>query len=80
MHKNPFELQTLDHLEKLAESLLYNFHREQILLKLKIKSYCEKSVQKTLQLEFKDRYFDLHHYKCKHIVLAFGCVSPKTAL
>ena len=32
VHKNPFEPQAPDHLEKLAESLLYNFHREHILL------------------------------------------------
>ena len=36
-----------DLLEKLALSLLYNFYREHILLKLKIKSYCEKIVLKT---------------------------------
>ena len=32
--------------------LLYNFHCEHILLKLKTKSYCEKLSLKTLQLEF----------------------------
>ena len=37
VHKNPFEPQAPDHLEKVAESLLYNFHREHILLKFKIK-------------------------------------------
>ena len=46
IHKTP------DHLEKLGESLLYNFHRKHNLLKLKIKSYWEKLVLKTLQLEF----------------------------
>ena len=36
-HKNPFEPLAPDHWEKLAESLLYNFHRKHILLKIKIK-------------------------------------------
>ena len=44
--------QAQDLLEKLAEILLYNFNREHILLKLKIKSYCEKLGLKTYQLEF----------------------------
>ena len=48
IHKKRFEPQASDHLEKLAESLLNNFHREHTLLKLKIKSYCEKLVLKTL--------------------------------
>ena len=37
VHKNLFEPQSPDLLEKLAESLLYNFPREKILLKFKIK-------------------------------------------
>ena len=37
IHKNLFAPQAHDLLEKLAESLLYNFHREHVLLKLKIK-------------------------------------------
>ena len=37
VHKNPSEPQAPDHLGKLAESLLYNFDREHILLKFKIK-------------------------------------------
>ena len=37
MRKNLFVAQALDLLEKLAECLLYNFHREHVLLKLKIK-------------------------------------------
>ena len=37
VHKNTFEPKAPDHLEKLAESLLYNLHREHILLKFKIK-------------------------------------------
>ena len=37
VHKNPLEPQAPDHLEKLAECLHYNFHREHILLKFKIK-------------------------------------------
>ena len=37
VHKNLFEPQAPDHLEKVAESLQYNFHREHILLKFKIK-------------------------------------------
>ena len=41
-----------NHLEKLAEMFLNTFHRENILLKLKIKSYCEKLGLKTYQLEF----------------------------
>ena len=35
--KNLFEPQAPDHLEEVAESLVYNFHREHILLKFKIK-------------------------------------------
>ena len=35
VHKNPFEPQAPDHLEKLAETLLYNFHREHILQNLR---------------------------------------------
>ena len=50
-HKNPFEPQEPDHLEKLAESHLFNFHHKLILLKLKIKSYSQNLVLKTLQLE-----------------------------
>ena len=52
VHKNPFEQQKPDHLEKLAESLLYNLHQENILLKYKIKTYSKKLVLKTLQLFF----------------------------
>ena len=37
VHKSLLVPQALDLLEKLAECLLYNFHRELILLKLKIK-------------------------------------------
>ena len=37
IHKKLFVPQAQDLLEKLAESLLYNFHREHILLKMKIK-------------------------------------------
>ena len=47
MHKNLFAPQTQDLLEKLAESLLYNFHREHILLKLKIKKLLRKIRSKT---------------------------------
>ena len=43
----------LNHLVKLAEMFLDTFRREHILLKLKIKSYCEKLSLKTLQLEFR---------------------------
>ena len=49
-HKNPFDPQAPDLLEKLAESLLYNLHREHILLKLKI----NKLLPKILQLEFSE--------------------------
>ena len=52
MHKNPFEPQAPDHLEKVAESLIYNFHREHILLKFKIKNHSKNLVLKTLQPEF----------------------------
>ena len=51
IHKNLFEPHTPDHWEKFTESLLYNFHREHILLKLKIKNYCKKLGLKTLQLD-----------------------------
>ena len=44
--------QAQDLLEKLAEILLYNFHREHILLKLKIKKLLRKIRSKTYQLEF----------------------------
>ena len=42
IHKNIFEPQLPDYLEKLVESLLYNFHREHLLLKLKIKKLLRK--------------------------------------
>ena len=45
-HKNLLVPQAPELLEKVAESLLYKFQRELILLKLKIKSYCAKLVQK----------------------------------
>ena len=45
--KNLFAPQAQDILEKLAEILLYIFHREHILLKLKIKIYGEKLSLKT---------------------------------
>ena len=35
VHKNLFAQQAPDLLEKMVDSLLYNFHREQILLELK---------------------------------------------
>ena len=47
-HKNLFAPQAQDLLEKLAESLLYNFHREHILLKLKIKKLLRKIRSKKL--------------------------------
>ena len=37
IHKNLFASQAHDLLEKLAEILLYNFHREHFLLKMKTK-------------------------------------------
>ena len=40
--------QAQDLLEKLAEILLYNFHREHILLKLKIKKLLRKNKSKNL--------------------------------
>ena len=43
VHKNPFEPQAPDHLEKMAESLLYNFHREHILLKKLQRKFCSKN-------------------------------------
>ena len=42
IHINLFVPQAPDLLEKLAESLLYNVHREHILLKLKIKKLLPK--------------------------------------
>ena len=51
--RNLHHLGCWNHLVKLAEMFLNTFHREHILLKLKIKSYCEKFGLKTLQLEFK---------------------------
>ena len=46
--KNLFAPQAQDPLEKLAEILLYNFHREHILLKLKIKKLLPKIKSKNL--------------------------------
>ena len=48
IHKNLFAPEAHDLLEKLAESLLYNFHREHILLKLKIKKLLRKIRSKNL--------------------------------
>ena len=47
IHKNLFAPQAQDLLEKLAE-LLYNFHREHIFLKLKIKKLLRKIKSKNL--------------------------------
>ena len=47
IHKNLFAPQAQDLLEKLAESHLYNFHREHILLKLKTKKLLQKLSLKT---------------------------------
>ena len=44
--------QAQDVFEKLAESLLYNFHREHILLKLKIKKLLRKISSKNLTAGF----------------------------
>ena len=48
VHKNLFTPQAPDISEKLAECLLYNFHRDLILLKLKIKKLLEKISSKNL--------------------------------
>ena len=48
IHKNLFAPQAQDLLEKLAEILLYNFHREHILLKLKTKKLLRKIKSKNL--------------------------------
>ena len=48
IHKNLFAPQAQDRLEKLAEILLYNFHGEHILLKLKIKKLLRKIKSKNL--------------------------------
>ena len=48
IHKNLFAPQAQDLLEKLAEILLYNFHREHILLKLKTKKLFRKLKSKNL--------------------------------
>ena len=48
IHKNLFVPQAQDILEKLVEIRLYNFHREQILLKLKIKKLLRKNKSKNL--------------------------------
>ena len=47
IHKNLFAQQAQDLLEKLAE-ILYNFHREHILLKLKTKKLLRKISSKNL--------------------------------
>ena len=51
IHKNHFETQAPDHLEKLAESLLYNFHHKHILPKLKIKKLLRKISTKNFTAE-----------------------------
>ena len=43
-------------LEKLAESLLYNFHRKHILLKLKIKKLLRNITSKNLKLTQKCKF------------------------
>ena len=48
IHKNQFAPQAQDLLEKLAEVLLFNFHREHIFLKLKIKKLLRKNKSKNL--------------------------------
>ena len=48
IHKNLFAPQAQDLLENLAEILLYNFHREHILLKLKTKKLLRKIKSKNL--------------------------------
>ena len=48
IHKKLFVPQAQDLLEKLAEILLYNFRREHILLKLKIKKLLRKNRSKNL--------------------------------
>ena len=48
IHTNLFAPQVQDLLEKLAEILLYNFHREHILLKLKTKKLLRKIKSKNL--------------------------------
>ena len=52
IHKNLFVPQAQDLLEKLAEILLYNFHRKHILLKLKTKKLLRKIKSKNLTAEF----------------------------
>ena len=47
-HKNLFAPQAQDLLEKLGEILLYNFHREHILLNLKTKKLLRKIKSKNL--------------------------------
>ena len=51
-HRNLFAPQTQDLLEKLAETLLYNFHREHILLNVKIKKLLRKIKSKNLTAGF----------------------------
>ena len=48
IHKNLLAPQAPDVLEKLADSLLYNFHHEQFLVKLKIKKLLQKISSKNL--------------------------------
>ena len=48
IHKNLFVSQAQDLLEKLVEILLYNFHREYNLLKLKTKKLLRKIRSKNL--------------------------------
>ena len=59
IHKIMFAPQSIDLFEKLAESLLSNFHRENILLKLKIKKLLRKISSKNLTagVSFQKSYY-----------------------
>ena len=48
INKNLFAPHASDLLEKLAESLFYNFHRDNVSLKLKVKKLLQKKSSKTL--------------------------------
>ena len=70
IHKNLFAPQAQDLLEKMAEILLYNFHREHILLKLKAKKLLRKIKSKNLTAGV----YALR--RCRTDVITRNCIQP----
>ena len=76
MYTSPFEPQAPDHLEKLAEILLFNFHREHILLKFKIKKLWRKFISKN----FTAGVYQFSCVRCFGNILLFFCSDILTGL